>query len=426
MKLSVYILMVCLLISTACDSDFPNPNAPTNEEVLTSAEGLVRLVVGAQHRYTIGGTSGLYTSISAAGLTTNELRVINAGNAQIAALANGGDNVAPNNTVVTNLWTNLNLLRFIGESLVENQDVIVDIDRSNAVQIFGHLYQAYAIGTMAQFWEEVVLETKEEAEFVTRDQGLQRAITLLDQAADLLESSPIPSSITAQVGGNIDMENALKALSARYNLMLGNNAEALAKAEEVDLTSVSQFLFNEISPNPVFRSSLITNNVYDVNPDFGLTGALVPDPADERIDFYLTPNGENGKGFFLSDGSPIPLYLPAEMTLIKAEVHARENRLTEAVEELDNILTKTAADDPLGVGANLPGYSGPDTQEAILLEIYRNRAIELYMTGLKLEDSRRFDRPGPNDTNAERNRNYYPYPVTERDSNPNTPDNPPV
>jgi hypothetical protein len=77
-----------------------------------------------------------------------------------------------------------------------------------------------------------------------------------------------------------------------------------------------------------------------------------------------------------------------------------------------------------GVGANLPAYNGANTQTAILEEIYRNRCIELFMTGLKLEDSRRFGRPGFGQANAERTRNFYPYPVTERNSNPNTPDNP--
>ncbi|MFM8591719.1 MAG: hypothetical protein ACKOA3_02335, partial [Sphingomonadales bacterium] len=64
------------------------------------------------------------------------------------------------------------------------------------------------------------------------------------------------------------------------------------------------------------------------------------------------------------------------------------------------------------------------TQDAILLEIYRNRCMELYMSGMKLEDSRRFGRPGPGQTGAERTRNFYPYPQQERDGNPNTPSDP--
>ena len=63
-------------------------------------------------------------------------------------------------------------------------------------------------------------------------------------------------------------------------------------------------------------------------------------------------------------------------------------------------------------------------QSAILDEIYRNRRVELYLTGLSLEDSRRFDRPGATETDAERNRDYYPYPNSERDNNTNTPANP--
>jgi hypothetical protein len=59
-----------------------------------------------------------------------------------------------------------------------------------------------------------------------------------------------------------------------------------------------------------------------------------------------------------------------------------------------------------------------------LNEIYKNRRIELYLSGLSLEDSRRFGRPGATEPNAERNRNYYPYTNAERDNNTNTPSNP--
>jgi hypothetical protein len=46
------------------------------------------------------------------------------------------------------------------------------------------------------------------------------------------------------------------------------------------------------------------------------------------------------------------------------------------------------------------------------------------MSGFRLEDSRRFNRPGPGAANAERNRNFYPYPDQERLLNPNTPPDP--
>jgi starch-binding outer membrane protein, SusD/RagB family len=43
---------------------------------------------------------------------------------------------------------------------------------------------------------------------------------------------------------------------------------------------------------------------------------------------------------------------------------------------------------------------------------------------MKLEDNRRFGRPGPKDAKPERTRNFYPYPLTERDNNRNTPADP--
>jgi hypothetical protein len=50
----------------------------------------------------------------------------------------------------------------------------------------------------------------------------------------------------------------------------------------------------------------------------------------------------------------------------------------------------------------------------------------MMMSGMRLEDSRRFGRPGPNEPNEERNRNFYPYPNSERNNNVNTPPDPAI
>jgi len=427
-----------MLIGSACETDIPNPNAATNEDVLSSTDGLVGLVVGIQLRYTNGGASGLYSAITANGLSTDELTVLNAGNTEIAALENGGDNVSPRNGVVTNLWTNLNIMIADAQDLIDNANNIGDPGTAAGVQAFGHLYKALALGTVAMFWEQGVVDpaelgSGENASFVSREAALGEAVLLLDQASDLIASVNVPESFFNSVGSNIDLENALPALSARYNIMLGDNEAALDKANEVDISSTSQFLFDNVTPNPVFRVSLSTQNVYETKEGgtMGLPEELAVDRVnDERYTFYVTEDTATStfraRGFFKSDEDPIPLYLPGEIMLIKAEALARQNQLNEAVVELNNVLTKTTEEDAFGVGANLPPYSGPVTQDAILTEIYRNRAIELYMSGLKLEDSRRFGRSGPNDANPERNRNFYPYPNAERDNNPNTPANPSI
>jgi len=104
--------------------------------------------------------------------------------------------------------------------------------------------------------------------------------------------------------------------------------------------------------------------------------------------------------------------------LIKAEAMARTNNLTGALTELNKVITKTATADLFKVGAGLSA-STASTSTEILDEIYNNRCIELYMSGLKLEDMRRFGRPV-----TERKRNFFPYPFRERDGNPNTPADP--
>ena len=112
------------------------------------------------------------------------------------------------------------------------------------------------------------------------------------------------------------------------------------------------------------------------------------------------------------------------MLLIQAEAYARKNDLTNAVAQLNRVRAKTAVQDAFGLGAGLPAYTGANTADAILLDIYKNRLIELAFQGFRLEDSRRFNRPGAGAVGSERNRNFFPYPRTERDNNSNTPADP--
>ncbi|MFN8878845.1 MAG: RagB/SusD family nutrient uptake outer membrane protein, partial [Cyclobacteriaceae bacterium] len=122
MKTNVFFLVVIFSLF-GCTTDFENPNAPTIQKINTSTQGLTNLVIGAQWRYSVGATSAIYASITAAGLTAGELRVLNAGNADLANLKAGGSSLTPDNPVVTNLWTALNLVRQNGEFLYDNANV---------------------------------------------------------------------------------------------------------------------------------------------------------------------------------------------------------------------------------------------------------------------------------------------------------------
>ncbi|HVK97776.1 MAG TPA: RagB/SusD family nutrient uptake outer membrane protein [Flavisolibacter sp.] len=436
MKKIFIILSAIVLLTGGCKKEYQNPNAPTQDEVFSSADGMTRLIVGLKQRFAVNtlAVSSVYGAISASALTTREVAVLNAGNADLAQLEIGGSNVAPNNGLISGLWTTTNIINSEAQKLIDNASKIGDVNYRNAVIIYAHLYKAMALGTLSTFWERVPINAGANAQFSTRNEALQAAVKLLDDASTLLQNNPVPAAFTSAVGGEIDLRNTLLALSARYNMMLLNNDQAISKASAVNLASRSVFFYNNLNPNPVFRSSLINNNTYGIrtNPSFGLTGDLAPNPNDKRIAFHLTKNpandpiGPNGSGFFKSDATAIPIYLPGEMLLIQAEAYARKGDLVNAVLFLNRVLTKKPTEDAFGIGADLPPYAGPITQAAILQEIYKNRVIELYMLGLKLEDSRRFGRPGPGTPNAERSRNFYPYPQQERDGNTNTPGDPTI
>ena len=220
----------------------------------------------------------------------------------------------------------------------------------------------------------------------------------------------------------------------------GVAASCVAAAGRVDLAKRSVFNFDDNTRNPLFETSFGNKNVFEpTNTSLGLTGALVPETGDKRLPFLLritpppTTTQNLGTGFYTANSAPIPVYVPNEMLLIRAEAYARKNDLPNALIELNRVRTSTAAATVTGTGlptslpgAALPAYAGPLTATDVLTDILRNRYVELAFQGFRLADSRRFGRPAPGTTGAERNRNFFPYPRVERENNPATPADPTI
>ena len=149
-------------------------------------------------------------------------------------------------------------------------------------------------------------------------------------------------------------------------------------------------------------------------------------------DTLLNQNGlpiDDLAGFFALPTASIPVYQPDELRLIIAEASLRGSGSTDRALGLINEV-RTDDDDVFGVNAGLSEYSGDVSTDDLLREIYIQRRLELFLSGQSLEDSRRFGRPQPNAEarvfTDERNRNFYPYPEQERNSNPNTPMDPAI
>ena len=427
--------LVLLLSQTACQQEYLNPSTISQSQAVSSPDGLITLCNGLQYRYSTGGAlSVLYNATAGAGLTTRELNVLNAGNTEEVNLATGGGNVNNGNGVVKNLWTQTQLVRANAELILANIAVTEnDPGTKSGIVGYASIFKALSLGTLAQFFEQAPITTGANSPFVPRVQVLQEAIRTLEAAATQLATAPVSANFVNKATVGIDIPNTIQALIARYALLAGDNDKALAAAAKVVLTSKSVLNFDDNTRNPLFEATFGNLNVFQpINANLGLTGVLAPDPADKRLAF-LTKVSSNtavtpvvAAAYYTANTAAVPVYLPGEMGLIRAEAYARKGDLANAVIELNKVRTKTAAQDAFGLGAGLPAYAGDNTAEAILLDIYKNRLVELAFQGFRLEDSRRFNRPGPGVTGAERNRNFFPYPRTERDNNSSTPADPGV
>ena len=426
-------LGVTLLVVASCQSlDVTNPNSAAEPEVLSTAEGIQALAIGMQRSSAIGVQQ---TFIRDGGMSSKEL-VANSTFINQLILEQGGTSLTGSGPVGGALSGPMGILR-MAENIVERApDLPFDPGMRSGILALAYLHKAMAIGVMTTFFERAPVATNpdELAVFLSRDSALAVAIANLDNALAIIAATPPSTAFNTSVkGSRLDLINTIRAYRARYLLFRGDYADAITAANSVSISVASYFSYDATGSNPIFASLVQGNPTYAARDNLGYP---LVEAGDARIAFFLTPNAatslpsgipiDRTAGFFTTATSPIPVYRPGEMALIRAEAHIRLGNLAAAVTEINTIRTKTAASDAVGIGANRPAYSGAVTTAALLEEVYRQRAAELYMSGLRLEDQRRLGRPAPPASMVERNRVYWPYPDQERNNNPNTPPNPPA
>jgi starch-binding outer membrane protein, SusD/RagB family len=437
-NISIIFLAVSLAVSTtSCNKEYVNPSAGSVPSVTTNVDALMNLCAGMQRRFTVGRQSPLYNAPIGGAYAVFGLNTLNAGNLTEAALQAGKGAVQPGNSTVTQLWGQCLLLKTEAETVLDNLSIATDAADKVGLKAYASIFYALSLGTMAQFYEQIPLTKGLNATFSPRIDAIQKAITVLESAdADLATTNP-SAKFLGKVPAGIDAKNTVKALLARYynmhsmmtgtyNAASGNKAITFASA--ASLTVKSEFRFSAATPNPLGEQN-VTVNVYGaIDSTLGLKNGLAPVPAsaDPRIGFYISKVGGiyPMKGFAAILTTAYPVYLPGEMGLIVAENYARQNNFPSAKTALDIVRTKTT--DAFGIGAAQPAYSGTLDAASLLTDIYKQRRIELFMSGMELEDARRFARPAPNAATEERNRTFYPYPFAERDNNTNTPPDPAI
>ncbi len=436
-----YISIICLaatgLMFTSCDKEYVNPSAASTLSVTTNTDALMNLCAGLQRRFTLGRQSPLYNTVTGGVFSVFGAKTIVSSNVAEFEVEVGKGSVSQGNGIVSQLWSQSMLGRTEAETVLENLSQVPDAGDRVGLKGYASIFYALNVGSLAQFFEKMPLVKGTNATFNTRTEALQKIIATLESVdADLATTLP-STKFSGKVPAGIDVKNTVKALLARYYNILsmasgtydatsGNKAISFAQAASV--TVKSEFRFTTGTPNPLGDINVL-GIVYGVSDStLGLRNGLAPVPAatDPRIGFYISKVGVNFpfKGFAAVRETSFPVYLPGEMSLIIAENYARQNQFAQSKTALDIVLTKT--NDIFGVNAAQLAYTGGLTQPALLTEIYKQRRIELFMSGQELEDSRRFGRPAPNTASEERNRTFYPYPLIERNNNTTTPADPAI
>ena len=372
-KIILAILALSMLMAVSCETNFVNPNNPTEEVIFGSKDGLYALAIGLNQYFT---TVVLQEVIEAPGITTRELGVTNTF-LNINELARGSTELPPESGGITDPWVVLLRAKGMAESLIAGvDDVELAAGTRSGLLAYGHFYKAMCLGYLAVAWEQAIINNSADgnAPFSGRAAVLAEAIKLLTEASDAITANAMSDDFRNSVlGGDFNLQKSINAFLSRYNLMAGNYTEAITFADAVisdgSAPASSVFNFDANNVNPIwFR---INPAASDLKPqtNFGLLGAYVPEAGDGRVDFYLgdsagTANNDAGGqpisqalGFWTTSTSAIPVYLPGEMLLNKAEAHARLSQLPEAVTNLNLVRQKTG--DPLGVNAGLAAWSGP-------------------------------------------------------------------
>jgi starch-binding outer membrane protein, SusD/RagB family len=445
---NIGILLIIIGLSIGCKKEYINPNNPTDGEILNSREGLITLSIGMKQNYATTAIEALYIN---SGVTSRELKGTSTLQ-NVAELEAGGTlgsvflNSGTGN--VAQVWNRMFKVMGMAENIIDKSPtVLADYPQlKSGIVAHAQIFKALSIGGLAVTFEKFPIQTNQDgnATFVTREVALQTALDLLSQAKSNITSVAPSADFDTRVLGNtssiinFSMINVINALTARYSLWLKKYTDAYNAANIVNLTIKSQFIYTTSGQNPLYAASTLPGLTAAYRPReyFGLTGSLLT-TADSRFTFYTTGtpvlvSGENVKilaGFF-NINNPIPVYLPDEMKLIKAEAIlmsatpiAGTTIPSSVIAEIDAVRTQ-ASGDIFGVNANLPTYSGATDAASLAAEIYKQRCMELFCTGNRLEDSRRLGRIASPTNLVERNRNFYPYPDQERQNNPNTPTDP--
>ena len=421
--------------AAACSLDLQNPNAPTEPQVTTSPDGVVALATGLQGRFALSYSSFAYT----AGLVTDEFAAVSAALISISDAEQGS--VPPGTGIADAVFNGIYRTVRTADDLLAGADALsgqFDPGTRSGLRALALALKAESLGEALQSYQRIPLETYNVAApaYVTRAEALPVVRALLDSAAAVVAATPPSAFFNANVlTPGVSLPNVIHLYRARYARLADDHAAALAAANLVARTGTAAL-------------SVLTFPAPTVNPYANVTGGIngilprrqwrLSLPAgDQRAPYFVAPATTTGRigtpldnwARYGNAQAPLPVYLPDEALLIKAEALAAQGQLAAAQAALDSVRTDCTGgrgvDDPK---ACLPPLQGELSRDALLAEIYAQRRWELFATGLRWEDARRRNAiRGPTASPAQPvdgQRCWLPYAIGDRNANPNVPADP--
>jgi hypothetical protein len=418
-------LLATALGAAGCNLDLENPNDPTEQEVITDANGILALAVGLQGQY----AASVIDYARAPALVTDQW-----GPAARALLADQslftGVDVLPDYGVVTDPYVATYRIARTANLLIEQAP---QVGSNRGVKVgavaLAKLFKAMALGNAALQFERLPANAVfEGAAPLPRDVALDTVIALLESArSDLATVTDAELGVTFNsrvLGSGINLRSTTNAMLARYYLFDGQYQQAIDAANRVDLTKLSVLTYPNPNVNPIFTYSF---------GDAVYVGALKSfvdqaEPGDRRpafwVDVTATPvpaRITNARLLpfraFAERNDPIPLYLPDEMRLIKAEAFTRLGQFEQARAQINAVRTQTTGS-ALEPVAGLPALpvEALDTEAELFRQIAYERQYELYWVGTRWSDLRRLD-PF---VSTEPSIQFLPFPLRECQVNPNS------
>lgn len=404
--LRIGIISIFILMNTACKKEpIPYLNGPTSQQITTDAtiSELNNLVTGTES--SLRNNVSIYLDVVSM-IGREGYRFSGSEPRYTSDLLGAGSAILDNNTFyLTNPWgSRYNTIRnaYILIQAATNSSYLTDAQRKAytgwaktiiAYQLLLNLNLTYENGIRVD-----VADYNKMGPIVGLNEALTAITNLLNQGQADLNGSNVIFNLSSGFSGFTTASGLVqfnRALAARVDVYQQNWTAALTDLNASFFNLNGNFntgiyhVFSTASGDQLNPLYLPLNNTGEnrlAQPSY----VTDIEPGDDRIHkvaLRSAPATQSGLtsnydlAIFKTNIDPVSIIRNEELILIYAEAKIQSNALTDAQTAI-NIIRN---------GHNLPNYSGPLTQTALLTEMLKQRRYSLFYEGYRWIDVRRYN-----------------------------------